>query len=49
MHIRDDKELPEQVDTVIVGGGLAGLMAAIYLARAGQSVAVFERSKNWGG
>jgi phytoene dehydrogenase-like protein len=35
--------------TVIVGGGLAGLTAAAYLARAGRRVTVFERTPSLGG
>ena len=36
-------------DTVIVGGGVAGLTAAILLAQAGQSVGVYEKANAWGG
>lgn len=36
-------------DTVVVGGGLAGLTAAALLAQAGQRVALFERSHAVGG
>ncbi len=36
-------------DTIIVGGGIAGLTAAAYLARAGQSVAIFEQQSKVGG
>ncbi|MFM1653408.1 phytoene desaturase family protein [Brevibacillus sp. B_LB10_24] len=36
-------------DVVIVGGGLAGLTAAVYLAKAGQKVAVLEKSERLGG
>ena len=39
----------EQYDTIVVGGGLAGLAAATYLARAGRSVTVLERSSQPGG
>ncbi len=39
----------EQADVVIVGGGVAGLSAASYLARAGIGVRVFERSAELGG
>src|SRR5260221_4948664 len=39
----------ERVDVVVVGGGLAGLAAAAYLARAGLSVGVFERAAALGG
>jgi len=37
------------VDTAIVGGGPAGLVAAYYLATAGRKVAVFERKLSVGG
>ncbi|MEA4981796.1 MAG: NAD(P)/FAD-dependent oxidoreductase [Paludibacter sp.] len=36
-------------DAVVVGGGIAGLTAAAYLAKAGQSVALFERQSKTGG
>lgn len=36
-------------DTLIVGGGMAGLSAAVLLAKAGKKVAVYEASKHWGG
>lgn len=39
----------ERTDAVVVGGGLAGLAAATYLARAGRSVLVLERSSKLGG
>jgi thiamine thiazole synthase len=38
-----------EVDTAIVGGGPAGLVAAYYLAKAGQKVALFERKLSIGG
>lgn len=41
--------LEPNADAVIVGGGLAGLAAAVTLARAGRSVVVFERSQTPGG
>ncbi len=34
---------------IVVGGGLAGLAASIYLARAGKSVTIFERRRYLGG
>ena len=36
-------------NVVIVGGGLAGLAASIYLARAGRQVTVFEKRRSLGG
>ncbi len=38
-----------KTDTAIIGGGLAGLTAAAYLARAGQTVTVFEKAHSIGG
>ena len=42
-------ELPQSVDTVIVGAGLAGLTAAKRLHEAGQTVALVEASDGLGG
>ncbi|MFO1175666.1 MAG: FAD-binding oxidoreductase [Paracoccaceae bacterium] len=47
---------PAQADVVVIGGGVAGVMTAWYLARAGQKVALCEKgriageqsSRNWG-
>jgi len=36
-------------DTIVVGGGVAGLTASIYLARAGQRVLLIEKNKECGG
>lgn len=48
--------LPDAADVVIIGGGIAGIATALYLARAGVSVVVCEKgrvaaeqsSRNWG-
>ncbi|GCE21380.1 phytoene desaturase family protein [Dictyobacter kobayashii] len=39
----------QQADVLIVGGGLAGLSAACYLARSGASVRLYEKSTGLGG
>ncbi|HEY2732880.1 MAG TPA: FAD-dependent oxidoreductase [Polyangiales bacterium] len=36
-------------ETLVIGGGLAGLAAALYLARDGQQVRLLERSRELGG
>lgn len=36
-------------DTIIVGGGIAGLTSAAYLSRAGQKVLLIEKNKECGG
>jgi glycine/D-amino acid oxidase-like deaminating enzyme len=48
--------LPQAVDVAVIGGGVAGVATAIFLARAGQRVALLEKgriageqsSRNWG-
>src|SRR3989337_825529 len=42
-------EPKQEPDAVVIGGGLAGLAAAPYRARAGRSVTVLERSSQLGG
>lgn len=47
---------PSQADVVVIGGGIAGVMSALYLAEAGQRVVLCEKgriageqsSRNWG-
>ncbi|WP_174363070.1 FAD-dependent oxidoreductase [uncultured Caballeronia sp.] len=54
--VDEDRVLPEQVDVVVVGGGIIGMSTALYLAEKGISVAVCEKgyiggeqsSRNWG-
>lgn len=54
--VPSDERLPDKVDTVIVGGGIAGVSTALFLARKGVSVALCEKgviageqsSRNWG-
>lgn len=36
-------------DTIVVGGGIAGLTSAAYLSRAGQKVLLVEKNKEFGG
>ena len=36
-------------DTIVVGGGIAGLTAAIYLSRSGQKVLLIEKNRELGG
>lgn len=51
-----DGPLPESVEIAIIGGGVVGVFAALYLARRGRSVLVCEKgrvageqsSRNWG-
>ena len=51
-----DDTLPAAADAVVIGGGIAGVMAAYHLARKGHSVALLEKgviageqsSRNWG-
>ncbi|MFO0578028.1 MAG: FAD-dependent oxidoreductase [Polyangia bacterium] len=42
-------ELPNEVDVVLIGGGLAGLTCAVVLAERGVRVAVLERDRRLGG
>ncbi|TAJ30709.1 FAD-dependent oxidoreductase [Bosea sp. (in: a-proteobacteria)] len=50
------QQLPKKVDVVVIGGGIAGVSTAFFLARKGVSVALCEKgeigaeqsSRNWG-
>lgn len=54
--IRFADPLPAEVDVVVIGGGIIGVSAALYLAEEGLSVAIVEKgrmaceqsSRNWG-
>jgi thioredoxin reductase len=42
----DDRIAPPPIDAAIVGGGIAGLSAAVFLARAGRSTTVFDAGRS---
>jgi glycine/D-amino acid oxidase-like deaminating enzyme len=54
--VADDTTLPEQVDVVVIGGGIIGVSTALYLSEKGARVALCEKghiageqsSRNWG-
>src|SRR5262252_6744212 len=54
--VRSDDTLPARADVVIIGGGIIGTSAALFLAQKGISVALVEKgriageqsSRNWG-
>ncbi|WP_306751983.1 NAD(P)/FAD-dependent oxidoreductase [Paracoccus actinidiae] len=56
LHIQTASDLPAQADCVVIGGGIAGVSAAYWLAQAGQRVVLLEKgrvgaeqsSRNWG-
>ncbi len=48
-HVHHDPVPPSRVDVVVLGGGLAGLVAATHAARAGARVLVIERGPVLGG
>src|ERR1700675_1929968 len=54
--VADDTTLPDEVDVVVVGGGIIGVSTALYLSEKGLRVALCEKghiageqsSRNWG-
>src|SRR5258708_23191843 len=54
--VASDEALPARADVVIIGGGIIGTSAALFLAQRGVSVALLEKghiageqsSRNWG-
>lgn len=54
--IETTEQLPKEADAVVIGGGIAGVFSAYYLARRGLKVALVEKgligaeqsSRNWG-
>jgi glycine/D-amino acid oxidase-like deaminating enzyme len=54
--VAGDERLPARADVVVIGGGIAGVSAAYFLAKKGHSVALLEKgliaaeqsSRNWG-
>src|ERR1700751_3414818 len=54
--VRSDEELPARADVVIIGGGVIGTSAALFLAQKGVRVVLCEKghiageqsSRNWG-
>jgi len=56
LHIETESHLPADADCVVIGGGIIGVSAAYWLARAGQKVVLLEKgrigaeqsSRNWG-
>src|SRR5690348_8144037 len=54
--VQSDETLPPRADVVVIGGGIIGTTAALYLAQRGVSVALCEKghiageqsSRNWG-
>lgn len=55
-RIESSQELPKEADVVVIGGGVAGVFSAYYMAQRGLKVALVEKgligaeqsSRNWG-
>ena len=47
--MKNAKKQTNEYDTIVVGGGIAGLTSAVYLSRSGQKVILFEKNKECGG
>ena len=45
MHIESSSSLPREADVVVIGGGVAGVFTAYYLARRGVKVALLEKGR----
>ena len=41
--------MEQKYDTIVVGGGIAGLTAAAYVARSGQKTLLIEKNRELGG
>jgi glycine/D-amino acid oxidase-like deaminating enzyme len=54
--LRFHDKVAKEVDVIIIGGGVIGVFSALYLRRAGKTVALYEKgriageqsSRNWG-
>ena len=49
MNISMDEPIDKTKEVAIIGGGLAGLTAAVYLSRNGKNVTIIEKSSEFGG
>jgi phytoene dehydrogenase-like protein len=50
MKFMEEKNISENsYHTIVVGGGIAGLTSAVYLARSGRKVLLIEKNKEFGG